>query len=83
MEHKEVVRKYINKIITALKKRADVHDDTKLTEPEFSEFSKEYDNLSSLSYDKEEYDENKKKIPNALDCHYAKNRHHPEHYQYK
>lgn len=78
MEHKELVRKYMTKIITSLKKRADSHDDSKLQEPEFSLIAKEYLDFKKIEYGTEKYEENLKKMEPILDIHYLKNSHHPE-----
>lgn len=78
LEHREVVRKHMNKVITALKKRAESHDETKLEDPEFGIFAKEFDSLSPTTYGSEEYEKLLEMLAPALDRHYAKNRHHPQ-----
>jgi len=80
MEHKEAVKRYMNKIVTSIKKRAESHDDTKLEEPEFTPMSKTYANLSTTTYGSDEYHELLEELKEPLKCHYAKNRHHPEHF---
>ena len=79
--HIELVRKYIKIIIDKLWKRGIDHDKTKLESPEAEVFAEFNDKLKHLTYGTPEYDENLKNLQVALDHHYAKNKHHPEHYK--
>ena len=75
------VQKNISLIIHKLLERASNHDASKLQPPEveiFEEFTKD---LKDLKYGTKEYNENLDKIKPALDHHYAKNRHHPQHFK--
>lgn len=60
--------------------RADVHDKSKLEEPELATFDRATARLSGLKYGGDEYKACLADMKPALDHHYAKNRHHPEHF---
>jgi len=79
-DHKAEVASAIGIIIDVLLKRAEVHDDSKLEEPEVSIFDKSFKKLSGTTYDSPEYREMMKEIKVATEHHYAKNNHHPEKY---
>lgn len=64
-----------------LLRRAKVHDQSKLEEPEKSTFDEVTPLLSDLEFGTEEYTEATKRIKPALDHHYSKNPHHPQHYE--
>jgi len=66
--------------IRTLLDRAAVHDQSKLEEPEKSEFDKLTPLLSSLVYGSKEYKASLDKLNNALDHHYKNNSHHPQYY---
>jgi hypothetical protein len=74
------VAKFIGVVTTQLQKRAHDHDATKLAPPELELFTKYTDKLASTTYGSKEYKQFLKELKPALDHHYAKNRHHPEHY---
>jgi len=81
-EHKALVLKYLNRVIQDLIARAEVHDDSKLEEPELSAFDKaarDYP-LGTLTYGSPEYQESVRLLGPALEHHYAVNRHHPQHF---
>lgn len=80
-QHIENVKKYMQNVITLLQKRAGDHDKSKLQDPEFDLFAKYTPELEELTYGSEEYDKCKSKLAPALEHHYAKNRHHPEHFK--
>ena len=79
-KHIEKVRKYIRFFVDKLVTRGVLHDACKLEEPEVSIFAQYTDCLSKLTYGSEEYKENLKALGPALEHHYAKCRHHPEHF---
>ena len=81
MEHIELVRNLLNKIVVKILDRSNKHDKSKLEPPEVSEFAKYTDKLSTMSYGSKEYEECKEKLGLALQHHYAHNRHHPEHFK--
>jgi hypothetical protein len=80
MKHILQVQYFIIKIIEELNKRGLAHDRTKLDSPEVEMFTKYTPKLAKTEYGSEEYTQFLKELKPALDHHYAKNRHHPEHY---
>ena len=80
-KHIAIVGKYISLVVNKLQDRAMKHDATKLESPEVEGFTKVTGKLSKTTYGSEDYhDTLKSDLQIALDHHYAKNRHHPEHY---
>ena len=79
--HIETVRKYIKIFTDKLTQRGIDHDKTKLESPEAEGFAKVNDKLKHLTYGTPEYEENLKDLQITLQHHYAKNKHHPEHYK--
>lgn len=81
IKHIEKVRKYIKLFTDALTQRGIDHDKSKLETPEAEEFASVNDKLAKLTYGSEDYNKCiKEELKVALDAHYAKNRHHPEHF---
>ena len=81
IKHIENVRKYIKVFTDALTQRGIDHDRTKLESPEAEEFASVNDKLAKFTYGSEEYNQCiNEELSVALDAHYAKNRHHPEHF---
>lgn len=78
--HRKHVKELLFKFADALKVRGKNHDISKLEEPEFSIMAKNYASLRGTTYGTQEYNELLDKIKPALESHYAKNRHHPEHW---
>ena len=64
-----------------LRYRGDIHDKSKLESPEKEAFDEETPKLKELTYGSDEYKESLKRLGVALKHHYAKNPHHPEHYE--
>ena len=81
MEHIEKVRKYIRFFTDKLTTRGEEHDRTKLESPEVEIFAEHTRKLASLTYGSPEYEENLRNLNVALSHHYAKYRHHPEHFK--
>jgi len=79
-KHIANVNKFINIIIRHLQKRAIEHDATKMESPELELFTEMTSKLAACTYGSEEYKGFLAKLQPALEHHYAKNRHHPEHY---
>lgn len=79
-KHIELVKKFMLFVASELQKRALVHDETKLHEPEKSIFCKHTPELDKCEYGSKEYKKHLDKVRVALDHHYANNSHHPEHY---
>lgn len=81
INHIEKVRKYIKLFTDALTQRGIDHDRSKLDSPEVEEFARVNDKLSGLTYGSDEYNASLEELKvTALPSHYAKNRHHPEHF---
>lgn len=80
LDHIDKVRKRILSIVGNLVARSDVHDLSKLSEPEKSAFDILTPKLKGLTYGSEEYRACLRELKPALDHHYAKNSHHPEFY---
>ncbi len=78
--HIETVRNLLQKVVIELLDRAEKHDQSKLESPEVELFTEFTPLLASTTYGSPEYEEFRKKLKPALDHHYAKNKHHPEHY---
>jgi hypothetical protein len=78
--HVDNVARFMNTLSSAMNKRAVEHDASKFSEEEMSYYATYTPNLKGLTYGSEEYKENLRKLGPALDHHYAKNPHHPEHY---
>lgn len=80
MKHIEQVRNNINSFVIELLKRGEKHDQCKLESPEVELFTKLTPQLKSTTYGSEKYNELLKELKPALDHHYAKSDHHPEHF---
>lgn len=81
INHIHEVRKMMIKIAKELLDRAQDHDATKLVAPELEVFTENTPKLKSSTYGSEEYNNFLKDMRVALDHHYARNRHHPEHFK--
>lgn len=75
--HIKNVQKKLNKLAIELIARGQVHDESKLNSPEAEIFGNAPD-LSTMEYGSPEYTEGLKVIDEALQHHYANNRHHPQ-----
>lgn len=80
LQHIGRVQKYIADVIFQLAGRSTLHDKSKLEEPEKSVFDRETPSLKTLTYGSDEYQAALNRLGTALAHHYAKNDHHPEHY---
>lgn len=81
MRHIERVRNLLNTCVRNLLYRGERHDQSKLEQPEVSEFTRLTPILKGLTYGSPEYDKSKEELADALAHHYANNRHHPEHFK--
>lgn len=81
MHHINTVQRLIHLFVKELLDRADVHDQSKLRTPEVELFAEWTPRLAASTYGSAEYEEFRKKMGPALAHHYAKNRHHPEHFK--
>ena len=79
--HIERLRNLINVFVVALLRRGELHDQSKLEEPEVQLFTEHTSRLAGLTFGSEEYDAALKDLAPALAHHYANNRHHPEHFK--
>lgn len=80
MEHIEEVRKNIRWFADKLTTRGVNHDKSKLESPEVEAFAEHTARLAHLEYGSEAYNHELEELRATLDHHYAKNRHHPEHF---
>jgi hypothetical protein len=67
-------------LIGKLAERANQHDKSKLESPKKEIFDRVTPRLKALTYGSDEYKASLTEMKPALDHHYAKNSHHPEHY---
>ena len=79
--HIERVNQLLHKAAIELIKRGNIHDKSKLEEPEKSDFDRLTPLLKTLTYGSEEYKASLVELQVALKHHYANNSHHPEHYE--
>src|ERR1700757_2648069 len=80
LEHIECVRDLISAVVAGLYRRAHVHDESKLKEPEKSAFDSLSQKLKDTVYGSDEYKAALREIKPALEHHYQNNPHHPEYW---
>ncbi|RTL01280.1 MAG: hypothetical protein EKK57_05025 [Proteobacteria bacterium] len=80
LEHVEEVRKNIQISISELVRRGKEHDASKFENPEAEIFAANNHKLAKTQYGSPEYDVLLKEVKVAIDHHYSKNDHHPEHF---
>lgn len=80
-KHIDQVRVYLSAVITELLSRTHHHDESKLEQPELDLFAEWGPKLKELEYGSEEYRNALKQMGGALQHHYEKNSHHPEHHK--
>lgn len=80
-KHINHVRDKMHKVLSLLLRRIQTHDASKLESPEMEYFTKYTELLAGLTYGSEEYKKTMAEMKPAIDHHYAKNSHHPEHYK--
>lgn len=81
LRHIETVRNFLNHFAMELLKCGENHDQCKLQPPEIEVFDEFTKRLRSVTYGSPEYNEFLSGMKPALDHHYAKSRHHPEHFK--
>lgn len=81
MRHIEQVRNCLNVFVCELLDRGEAHDQSKMTSPEVEMFTEYTPKLAASTYGSPEYEGVRKAMGPALAHHYAKNRHHPEHWK--
>lgn len=79
-KHVKQVRENLNLVIKELIDRGQKHDDSKFESPEVEIFGEHTEELAKVEYGSEEYKECLARVKPAIDHHYSKNRHHPEHW---
>lgn len=79
MEHKARVKQWIEVFIKELRRRADIHDDSKLREPEISGW-RAMDKEPRYKYGTKEYFDKVDKYKWLMEQHWKSNRHHPEYW---
>lgn len=79
--HIHRVQHYVLGMAKRLIDRAHAHDQSKLETPEVEAFTEWTPRLAASTYGSEEYDGFRKALGPALAHHYARNRHHPEHFK--
>jgi hypothetical protein len=80
LDHIRKVQARFAEVQSQLDNRADMHDRSKLAEPEKSGFDVLTLNLRNLVYGSDEYKAALADAKPVIDHHYAVNSHHPEHY---
>ena len=78
--HIRRVQKLLGDVIENLIRRARLHDESKLCEPEASTFAVMTSKLAECTYGSDEYKGFLREMKPALDHHYQHNSHHPEHW---
>lgn len=81
MQHIREVGILLHKVAKDLLDRADKHDQSKLSSPEVEGFTEYTPELAKSVYGSKEYEQFRKELDPVLQHHYAKNRHHPEHFK--
>lgn len=79
-KHQHRVTEILHQFMSKLMDRADAHDKSKTEEPEVAIFAEYTPKLAGVTYGSAEYVQYLGEMKPALDHHYAKNRHHPEHF---
>ncbi len=79
--HIKRVAQLLTEAAEELIKRANVHDNSKLSSPEKDFFDEYTPKLAGCTYGSDEYKGFLKELKVGLDHHYANNSHHPEHYE--
>jgi Family of unknown function (DUF5662) len=80
LRHARRVGALLAEVIAELARRAVTHDESKTQDPELAVFNEFTPKLKHSTYGSEEYKGFLTAMGDALQHHYAHNRHHPEHY---
>lgn len=80
LKHKESVHNRLSFLAAELKKRAEIHDNSKLCMPEVG-YLIDMDKEGKVDYGSEAYFEKMEKWDCFFKHHYKENTHHPDHYQ--
>lgn len=79
--HIKRVSQLLNEAAIKLIERGNVHDNSKMEEPEKADFDRLTPMLKTLTYGSDGYKASLFELQVALKHHYANNSHHPEHYE--
>lgn len=79
-EHIARVQHFLRRAVINLSERSDLHDESKLVEPELEAFDRMTPRLAELEYGSEEYKASVRELGPALKHHFEHNDHHPEHW---
>lgn len=79
--HIQRVQHFINKFVVDLIHRGEIHDASKLQEPELSGFAANTGKLEKVEFGSEEYKGLLTELAPTINHHYSKNRHHPQHWK--
>jgi hypothetical protein len=79
-EHINLVRVFLRIVAVELLKRGETHDLSKMSPEEVGAFAEYSPKLKTCTYGSDEYKRYLAEITPALTFHYARNRHHPEHF---
>jgi hypothetical protein len=80
LEHKMLVGRYLQRVVSALVERAVIHDFSKFGPQELGPYAAMQTRFSKAEYGSEEYNACCRAIKPALDHHIHSNTHHPEFY---
>ena len=79
-KHIGAVQQNLNSFIVDLISRGEKHDLSKLEEPELGLLAENFEGLAETEYGTDEYEVLRESVAPAIEHHYSKNRHHPEHW---
>ncbi len=82
LQHIARVQHFLNIFIADLIHRGEIHDASKLIEPELSGFAANTGKLALVEFGSPEYKLLLDDLKPTIDHHYANNRHHPQHWKY-
>lgn len=81
-EHIHTIQRVMHLMVKELMDRMLTHDQSKLTRPEVTLFSKHNeDEVRRITFNSPAYQQKLRRLKPALDNHYYNNRHHPEHFE--
>lgn len=83
VRHTKRVGELLTTVVTGLMTRAVLHDESKFSQEEFDSFARETPGLRSMTHGSDEYTAAMERIRPAIEKHYERNSHHPEHYNVK
>jgi hypothetical protein len=81
LKHSRRVDELLLELMRAISFRVTCHDDSKLFDPEKAIFDEFTPKLRDSTYGSDEYKTYLEQMGEALQHHYASNRHHPEHFE--